>query len=58
MLKATAHGPFMLASLPDGRYKVTATYDGKTQQRIVEVTPSTHIRTLSVWPTQRDSSTT
>ena len=52
MLNATSHGPFMLASLPDGRYRITVSYEGKTQQRVVDIKPSTHVRTLFLWPTQ------
>lgn len=52
LLNATSRGPFMLASLPDGRNKITASYEGKTQQRVVDVKPSVHIRTLFLWPTQ------
>lgn len=52
LLNVTSHGPFMLASLPNGRYKVTAVYEGQSQQRVVDVTPSTHIRILFLWPTQ------
>jgi hypothetical protein len=55
-LNATARGPFMLASLPGGRYRVAASYRGKTQQRVVDVTSSTHVRTLFLWPTQTSGS--
>jgi hypothetical protein len=50
LLKATSHGPFMLASLPAGRYKISASHDGKTQQRVVDVTSSGHVRTMFLWP--------
>ncbi|WP_027820373.1 carboxypeptidase-like regulatory domain-containing protein [Paraburkholderia bannensis] len=52
LLNVTSHGPFMLASLPNGRYKVTVSYEGQTQQRVVDIMPSTHIRTLFLWPAQ------
>lgn len=55
-LNATARGPFMLASLPGGRYKVTASYRGKTQQRVVDITSSARVRTLFLWPTNADGS--
>ncbi|MFM0021556.1 carboxypeptidase regulatory-like domain-containing protein [Paraburkholderia azotifigens] len=57
LLNATSHGPFMLASLPDGRYKITARHDGKTQQRVVDVNASGHVRAMFVWPTQQEGST-
>ncbi|WP_109479826.1 carboxypeptidase-like regulatory domain-containing protein [Paraburkholderia sp. C35] len=56
VLKATANGPFMLASLPTGRYKITASYDGKAQERVVNVSSSGHLRTLFVWQTHSDRS--
>jgi hypothetical protein len=49
LLQATAHGPFMLASLPNGRYDVSATYNGETQHRSVDIGPSTHTRELFLW---------
>ncbi|MEM5383756.1 carboxypeptidase regulatory-like domain-containing protein [Paraburkholderia phymatum] len=58
LLKATSHGPFMLASLPDGRYRITVSYEGKTQQRVVDVKPSTHVRTLFLWPAETTQATT
>jgi hypothetical protein len=57
VLNATAHGPFMLASLPDGRYKISASYEGKTQQRVIDVTSAGHARTLFLWPMQSNKST-
>ncbi|WP_176054381.1 carboxypeptidase-like regulatory domain-containing protein [Paraburkholderia caribensis] len=57
LLNATSDGPFMLASLPDGRYTVTASHDGKTQQRIVDVKSSGHVRAMFVWPTPPEGST-
>jgi hypothetical protein len=57
LLNATSHGPFMLASLPNGRYKVTATHDGKTQQRVVNITSSAPHRDLFLWSAQTEGST-
>jgi len=56
VLKATANGPFLLASLPGGRYKVTASYEGKAQQRVVDVSSSGHVRSMFVWPAHADGS--
>jgi len=58
VLKTTSRGPFMLASLPNGRYKITATYDGKTQERLVDVNPANHTRAFFLFPTRADGSTT
>ena len=57
-LKATAHGPFLLASLPDGRYKITAIYRGKTLQRVVKVSSGAHLHLLFVWRSHADWSVT
>jgi hypothetical protein len=57
LLNATSHGPFMLASLPNGRYKITASHDGKTQQRLVDINSSGHVRAMFVWPTHPEGST-
>ncbi|CAB3690083.1 MULTISPECIES: carboxypeptidase regulatory-like domain-containing protein [Achromobacter] len=37
VLKATAEGPYMLVKLPAGNYKVSATYEGRAQEREVNV---------------------
>jgi hypothetical protein len=58
VLKTTSHGPFMLASLPNGRYTITASHDGKTQQRVVEVNHASHTRAFFLFPTRDDGSTT
>ena len=57
LLNATSHGPVMLASLPNGRYKITATHDGKTQQRVVNITSSAPHRDLFLWSAQTEGST-
>jgi hypothetical protein len=49
VLNATAHGPFMLLSLPDGRYTVTARHDGKTQSRNVDIASSTRAHEMFIW---------
>jgi len=50
MVEAQATGPMVLASLPDGRYTVTATHDGKTLTRDVSVQKGKHDRVLLEWP--------
>jgi hypothetical protein len=50
VLKTIAKGPFLLALLPNGRYAVTASYNGKTEHRDVNITPSSHVRELFLWP--------
>ena len=46
LLNVQAGGPFMLLSLPNGRYTVTAIYKGKTEHRPVDVTAATHARDM------------
>lgn len=50
VLNASAHGPFMLLSLPDGRYTITATHDGKTERRAVNIASATHAHEMFAWP--------
>lgn len=49
VLKTTAAGPFLLASLPGGQYRVTARYSGKDESRDVRISPSAHIHELFLW---------
>ncbi|APA87728.1 carboxypeptidase regulatory-like domain-containing protein [Paraburkholderia sprentiae WSM5005] len=50
VLKTTTTGPFLLASLPHGRYSVTATYNGKIKRRDVDIAPSSHVHDVFLWP--------
>ncbi|WP_242539921.1 carboxypeptidase-like regulatory domain-containing protein [Trinickia mobilis] len=49
VLKTDAQGPFMLLSLPDGRYTVTARHDGKMQRRTVNIASSTRAHEMFIW---------
>lgn len=49
MLDVSSGGPIVLASLPDGRYMVTAHYDGDKQSRVVTVRKGTHDTMLLEW---------
>lgn len=49
VLDTTSDGPFMLASLPRGRYTVTASYGGKTEQHTVNVSTARHARQTFTW---------
>jgi hypothetical protein len=42
-------GPFMLVSIPEGRYVVTAKHDGTAQQRTIEVGNAGHAHEAFVW---------
>ncbi|MCC8400584.1 carboxypeptidase-like regulatory domain-containing protein [Paraburkholderia sp. MMS20-SJTN17] len=50
LLSTRSDGPFMLVSLPSGRYDLTATYHGKTERREVSVSDATHAREMFAWP--------
>lgn len=50
MLDASSGGPIVLALLPNGRYTVTAHYEGNTRSRVVSVNKGTHDTVLLEWP--------
>ncbi len=50
LLKTQSDGPFMLVSLPHGRYNLTATYNGKTEHRQVNVTGMKSAHEIFMWP--------
>jgi len=50
LVAAHAGGPEVLASLPDGRYAVTAHYDETTLTRIVTVHKGAHDEVVLEWP--------
>jgi hypothetical protein len=49
MLKTYSDGPILLAKLPDGRYTVTATDDGKSETRQVSVAAGKPEKLVFVW---------
>jgi hypothetical protein len=49
LLSTQSRGPFMLVSIPDGRYIVTARHDGNTQRRTVDIGKATHAHEAFVW---------
>lgn len=49
VLQAEAQGPYMLVKLPAGSYKVSATYNGKAQEREVNVQNSGTARAVFEW---------
>ncbi len=50
LVDTNARGPFMLVSLPDGRYAVTARYKGTQQRRVVNVATGVHEHEAFIWP--------
>ncbi|KAB0655731.1 carboxypeptidase regulatory-like domain-containing protein [Burkholderia diffusa] len=49
VLATVTTGPFLLISMPDGHYTVTATYHGQVMHRNVDVRASSHSRAVFVW---------
>lgn len=49
LLTTQARGPFMLVSIPQGRYVVTVRHDGDTQRRTVEIGKTAHVHEAFVW---------
>lgn len=50
LLSTRTNGPFMLVSLPNGHYVVTARHNGKTVNRPVDIGKSSHAHEAFVWP--------
>ena len=50
VFSATTQGPFMLIDLPDGRYTVTASLNGREQMRSVDISGGAHRQISFVWP--------
>jgi hypothetical protein len=49
VLNTRTQGPFLLANLPQGEYKVTARYEGNTRQSTVKVDRASHRRVIFEW---------
>ncbi len=54
VLDATAEGPFLLAKLPPGSYRIEADYGGQLKRQAVEIHAGKHRRVVFVW-VARDS---
>jgi hypothetical protein len=50
LVDAHSSGPLVLASLPDGRYTVTARYEGDKLSRVVDVHRGRHDTVVLEWP--------
>lgn len=55
-LDARSDGPFLLAKLPPGRYRVDASLDGKTLHEKVQVKAGHPAKALFLWPAGTDES--
>ena len=49
VLNTTTQGPFLLANLPQGEYKVSARYEGQTRRSTVRVDKAAHHRVIFEW---------
>jgi hypothetical protein len=58
LLETTAEGPFLLAKLPAGKYKIEAEYRGERKHQSVEIRSGTHQRAVFVWAPGDDSERT
>ncbi|WP_051481237.1 hypothetical protein [Paraburkholderia nodosa] len=50
VLSTRTRGPFMLVSIPDGRYVITASHGGNTERRTVDIGKTTRAHETFVWP--------
>lgn len=55
VLKATSQGPFLLAEVPPGSYRLDATLDGNSLQREVVVRQGQPAHVVLEWPAGTDS---
>jgi hypothetical protein len=49
LLETTAEGPFLLARLPAGKYRLEAEYLGERKHQTVEIRSGAHRRAVFVW---------
>ena len=49
VLDTTAGGPFLLAKMPAGKYRISADHNGKMEHRTIEIAPKAHKRVVFVW---------
>lgn len=55
LLDTTAEGPFLLARLPAGKYKIEAAYRGERKYQTVEIRSGMHRRAVFVWAPRDES---
>ena len=53
MLDTTADGPFLLATLPAGKYEIEAEYNGERKHQAVDIRSGRHQRMVFVWAPRR-----
>lgn len=55
VLSASTEGPFLLVNLPDGRYNISADYNGIVKTRDVTVSSKKHSRVVILWPKEEQN---
>ncbi|CAD6541908.1 hypothetical protein LMG27952_03842 [Paraburkholderia hiiakae] len=50
LLSTRTRGPFMLVSIPDGHYVITASHGGNIERRTVDIGKTTRAHETFVWP--------
>ena len=50
LLSTRTRGPFMLVSIPDGHYVITASHGGNTERRTVDIGKTARAHETFVWP--------
>jgi hypothetical protein len=50
VLDATSDGPFLLASLPSGKYRIKTNYNGNTLQKTAWIHHGQHLHIVFLWP--------
>lgn len=58
ILDTSTDGPFLLAKLPAGNYRIEAEYRGETKTQAVEIRPGKHQRAVFVWTARTNSGDT
>lgn len=56
VLETTSNGPFLLAKLPDGKYDVKVTQNGRSFERHVKVIDKKPRQVSFVWPMKKGTS--
>jgi len=51
-----AEGPFLLAKLPPGKYRIEADFRGEPKRQAVEIRPGKHQRAVFVWAARDQAS--
>jgi hypothetical protein len=49
VLEAVSEGPYLLATMPPGKYQIDADHDGVSKRQAVEIVSGKHRRVVFVW---------